>query len=173
MTPEFSRVVRLDTLGNAGRTLTISAEAEERSALARRFAIVAIERLCAEVSLSRSGERVVASGTLRAEVTQSCVATGEPVAQSLDEAFRIEFRPQPTGISKDDEIELGEDELDVVFYDGAAVDIGEAVAETLSLGLDPYPRSANAEDALRKAGVKDEQEAGPFGALAALRDKLE
>ena len=38
--------------------------------------------------------------------------------------------------------------------------------------LDPYPRSANAEDALRVAGVISEEEAGPFAAFAALKEKL-
>ena len=82
------------------------------------------------------------------------------------------FRPQPEAGSADEEVELGEDELDVVFYDGAAVDVGEAVAETLSLSLDPYPRAPGAEEALKAAGVKSEEEAGPFAALAGLRDKL-
>ena len=59
-----------------------------------------------------------------------------------------------------------------VFYDGAAIDVGEAVAETLSLSLDPYPRAPGAEEALEAAGVKSEEEAGPFAALAGLRDKL-
>ena len=55
--------------------------------------------------------------------------------------------------------------------------LGEAVAQTLLLGLDPYPRSPAAEAALRDAGVKSEEEAraesSPFAALAALKGKLE
>ncbi|HEV2747118.1 MAG TPA: DUF177 domain-containing protein, partial [Allosphingosinicella sp.] len=43
---------------------------------------------------------------------------------------------------------------------------------TLALSLDPFPRSPAAAEALKAAGVKSEEEAGPFGALAALRDKL-
>jgi len=42
----------------------------------------------------------------------------------------------------------------VVFYDGASIDVGEAVAETLLLNLDPYPRAPGAEQALRAAGVR-------------------
>jgi hypothetical protein len=45
------------------------------------------------------------------------------------------------------------------------------VADELSLALDPYPRSAGAEDALRDAGVLSEEQAGPFAALAALKGK--
>jgi len=170
--PEFSRPVRIDTLGGTAREISIGANEEERAALARRFNLVGIDHLSAELSLRRSGDEVTAKGSLRATVTQSCVATSEPVPESVEEAFEIHFRPQPARPSEEDEIELSEGELDVVFYDGAAIDVGEAVAETMSLSLEPYPRAPNADEVLRGAGVKSEEEAGPFGALAALKDKL-
>lgn len=168
---EFSRLVALDTLG-AARAIAIEADADERAALARRFDLLAIDTLSAEATLSRSGDVVTAKGRLRAAVTQSCVATAAPVPAILDEPFDIVFRPEPTDIRPDDEIELDEAEMDVAFYTGGAIDLGEAVAETLSLALDPYPRAPDADAVLKEAGVKSEEEAGPFGALAAIRDKL-
>ena len=170
--PELSRTVRVDTLGEEPRTLRIEAEAEERAALARRFRLPDIAGLEAEAQLVRKGEEVRARGRLRAAVTQACVATGEPVEARIDTPFEIVFRPQPGAGRPDEEVELSESELDVVFYDGASVDVGEAVAETLALSLDPYPRSPGAEEALKAAGVQSEEQAGPFGALAALRDKM-
>ena len=48
--------------------------------------------------------------------------------------------------------------------------------QTLSLALNPFPRSEAAEEALREAGVKTEEQAqaesSPFAGLAALKDKL-
>ena len=170
--PEFSRPVRVDTLGEAPRDLHIEADEAERGALARRFGLVSAERVEADVALVRSGQEIRASGRLRGKVVQSCVATGEPVAAAIDEPFEILFRPHPEDARPDDEIELSEAEMDVVFYDGSSIDMGEAVAETLLLNLDPYPRAVSAETSLKAAGVKSEEEAGPFGALAALRDKL-
>ena len=174
--PEFSRTVRIDTLGASPRQLGIGADEAERAALAERFGLPAIERLSAEASIKRAGEEVRAEGTLSASVVQSCVATGVPVPAEVEEEFSLVFRPHPQGLSEEEEIELSEGELDVIFYDGAAVDIGEAVAETLSLSLEPYPRSPEAEAALREAGVKTEEEqraeSSPFAALAALKDKL-
>ena len=169
---EFSRVVALDTIGDAPRAMTLEANANERLALARRFRLVAIETLSAKASLSRRAEVVTATGRLAAAVVQSCVATGAPVPEQIDEPFEIVFRPQPAGARPDEEIELDESEMDVVFYEGGAIDLGEAVAETLALALDPYPRAPDAEATLKAAGVKSEAEAGPFGALASLRDKL-
>ena len=170
--PEFSRTVRVDTLGEIPRELSIEAEETERAALARRFGLPAIAGLSAALALTRTGVEVTARGRIKAEVTQSCVATAEPVEATVDEPFEIVFRPPPDASAPDEEVELGESEMDVVFYDGASIDVGEAVAETLALSLNPYPRLPGAEEILRQAGVKSEEEAGPFGALAALRDKL-
>jgi uncharacterized metal-binding protein YceD (DUF177 family) len=176
MMPEFSRPVRLDTLGAEPRRFEIEAGEAERAALAARFGLVAIDRLAAEAMLTRTGGAVVAAGSLAADVVQSCIATAEPVPQTVAERFRIEFQPQPAATVPDEEIELDERELDVVFYEGGAVDLGEAVAETLSLSLDPYPRSPAAEAALKEAGVTSEEQAraesSPFAGLAALKDKL-
>jgi uncharacterized metal-binding protein YceD (DUF177 family) len=171
---EFSRTVRADTIGAEPKHIHVEADDAERAALARRFGLVAIDRLEADVELSQPHSDMVASGRIRAAVGQSCVATGEPVHTQIDEPFTVRFRPPPTvGGGVEDEIELGEDEMDVIFFDAGDVDVGEAVAQTLALHLDPYPRSPDAETALKQAGVKDEGEAGPFGALAALKDKLE
>lgn len=171
MTAEFSRTVRIDTLGAGPRTIEIEADEAERAALAERFGLVSIESLAADVALTRAGEAITAVGKLRAKVTQSCVATAVPVPASVEEPFTILFRPPPEGHAEE-EIELSEQEMDVVFYDGAMVDIGDAVAESLSLGLDPYPRAPDAEAVLREVGVKseDEMEAervarSPFAAL--------
>ena len=171
-TPEFSRPVRIDTLGTAPRKLAIEAEPAERDALARRFRLVALDRLAAEATLARNGDEVIARGRISAAVVQICVASGEPVPAEIDEPFDLVFRPDAAEVGTDEEVELGEAELDVIFYEGGAVDLGEAAAETLALALDPYPRAPQADTALKAAGVKSEEEAGPFGALAGLRDKL-
>lgn len=171
MSPEFSRIVRIDTLGAAPRAIRIEAEEEERAALARRFGLLAVHRLAADAMLNFRDGAIRAEGKLAAAVTQACVVTAKPIKTEIDEPFLILFRPQPES-GGEEEIELGEGDLDIVFHDGAEIDIGEAAAETLSLALDPYPRAPDAEEALKAAGVKSEAEAGPFAALAALREKL-
>lgn len=173
---EFSRLYRLDALSAEPFQAGIEAGPDECEALALRFGLVALDALSAEAELSRSGEAATAVGRLRAKVTQSCVGSGEPVEAEVAEGFRVDFRPLPADSRPEDEIELGEGELDVAFYEGGAIDLGEAVAQTLLLALDPYPRSPAAEAALRDAGVKGEEEAriesSPFAALAALKGKL-
>jgi len=173
--PEFSRRVRIDTLGEQPREIEVAAEPAERAALARRFGLLGLDRLEAALVLSRKGEEIAVGGTLQAELAQACVASGAPVPAALIVPFEILFRPQPADGRPDEEVELSESEMDVVFYDKAEIDLGEAVAETLSLNLDPYPRAPEADAVLRAAGVQregEEEKENPFAALAGLKDKL-
>ena len=170
MTPEFSRLFRLDTIGDAPRPIAIEADADERAALARRFLLVELGRLEAIGAIHRDGETVLVEGRLHAEAIQSCVASGEPVGAAIDTPFNLRFVPEESELPE--EIELRAEDCDTLTYAGGAIDLGEAVAETLAISLDPYPRSPDAEAALKAAGVMPEDEAGPFAALKALRDKL-
>ncbi len=173
MTPEFSYPLRLDMLGTAPHALTLVADPAACTALARRFGLVAIERLEAEGEALLKGNVVEMAGRLRAEVVQNCVATDAPLSARLDVPFALRFVPRADLEAADaEEVELSAEDCDVIPYDGGAVDVGEAVAETLVLALDPYPRAADADATLRAAGVIGEDEAGPFAALKALKDKM-
>ena len=168
MTDRFAHHLKLDQIRDGDR-LDIVADEGERQAIARRLDLNALDRLEAHAVLSRKGEIVRAEGRLLATLEQSCVVTNEPVASHVDEPFDLMFTPEPTGGGADEEIELGEGDCDVVFHDGAAIDLGSAIADTLALAIDPYPRSAGADAALKEAGVMSEAEASPFAALAKLR----
>ena len=72
---------------------SVEAEEAERTALARRFGLVAIDRLAAELALSRDGDEVAVDGTLSAQVTQACVATGEPLAAEIEAPFDLALPP--------------------------------------------------------------------------------
>jgi len=166
--PEFSRPERIDTIGEGEREVAVSATPEERAALAVRFGLKAVDCLDGTFRLRRDAAGVVARGRVRADVVQACVVTDEPVAVSLDEPVALRFvsGEEPQG----DEVELSEDALDTMEFDGGAIDLGEAASETMALALDPFPRSPNAAAALKEAGVLSEEEARPAGALAGLAD---
>ena len=151
-----------------GERLDLRADEAERGVIAERLRLPSLGRFDAHVTLTRDAERVGATGRIKAQLEQSCVATGEPVPSAIDEPFELLFLPEPN-TAADDEIELSESDCDVVFHDGAAIDLGSALADTLALALDPYPRCADADTALREAGVLSEEQAGPFAALAKLR----
>jgi uncharacterized metal-binding protein YceD (DUF177 family) len=168
---DFAHRLALDQIRDGDR-LDIVADDEERAAVSDRLGLLNLDRFEAHAVLSRDGQKIRANGRLKAALDQSCIATGEPVPAHIDEPFDLLFVPEPKGRSADDEIELGEDELDTIFHDGSAIDLGSAIADTLALSLDPYPRSAGADAALKEAGVLTEEEASPFAALAALKEKM-
>lgn len=169
MSDDFSCRLPLDRI-RGGERIDLVAGEEECAAIARRLDLNAVSRLEAHAVIERDGKEVRATGRIRAALEQRCVATGEPVPARVDEPFEILFLPEPQG-RPDDEVELGSEELDVVFHDGSAIELGAAVADTLALVLDPYPRGPNADAALRAAGVLSEEQVGPFAALARLKDK--
>ena len=171
MTDGFAHDLRIDSIRD-GERLDLVAEEDERRAIARRLGLGSIERLEAHATLARKGEIVRAEGRLVAALEQSCVVTGEPVPAHVDEPFALLFRPEPEGAA-DEEIELGEEDCDTVFHDGGSIDLGGAIADSLALALDPYPRSAEADAALKEAGVMSEEQASPFAALAALKKGFE
>ena len=165
---DLAQRLQLDQIRDGDR-IDFNANAEELAAIAARLRLLSLDRLDAHAVLARNGDKVTATGRLKASLTQACVATGEPVAEHVDEAFDLSFVPTPTA---DEELELDADQLDTIFHDGAIIDLGTAIADTLALALEPYPRSAAADEALREAGVLNEEESGPFAVLAALKAKM-
>ena len=168
MSDRFAHQLRLDQIRD-GERLDLIADEAERTGMAKRLGLMSLDRVEAHVTLARTEDIVRAEGRLVAALDQSCVVTGDPVAAYVDEPFAILFMPEPPPSAPDAEIELGESDCDIVFYDGAMIDLGTAIADTLALSLDPYPRSAGAEAALKEAGVLTEEQASPFAVLAKLK----
>ena len=178
---EIERIVDLDRMGPGGAALEIVASDSERAALARRFGFLGLPALSARVTVDhRPGGQIVVEGRLRGRIVQACVLTLDPVNQDLDDAFRIVFKKD---LADDRDPENGEAVLSAQAdapepLTGNLLDVGEIIAEQLSLAADPYPRRAGArlEDVLpkpRNPGRRGppEQRRHPFAGLAALRDK--
>ena len=167
---DFAHRLPIDQIRD-GQRIDLTADEDERAAVAKRLNLLALSRFEAHVVLGREGKVVTAEGRVRAQLDQACVATGDAVPARLDEAFNLSFGPPPKVEGPEPEIELGPEELDTVFHDGQTIDLGEALADTLGLALDPYPRGANAAVALKDAGVLGEDQVGPFAVLAQLKRK--
>ena len=168
MTDSFVHRLRLDRIGD-GERVDLCADEAERRTIAQRLGLDSIDRIEAHAVLNKKGALVEADGRIQASLAQSCVVTGEPVPAHVDESFSLIFMPEPEQSRSEEEIELGSADCDVVFYENGVIDLGSAIADTLALSLDPYPRSAGAEAALKEAGILSEADAGPFAALAQLK----
>jgi len=140
--PEFTRMVDVPRLPGRKTSHVISALAQERSALAERFGLVAVEQLDAEVALEVvPGGLVRLSASLMADVVQTCVVTLEPFEATIEERFTLLYGSTDNGR----EIIIDGDADIVEPLEGDRLDIGEAVAQQLSLVLDPFPRSPQAD----------------------------
>ena len=165
---EFSHMVDRRHLTVA--PMVLHADEAQRAALAARFGIVAVDRLDATVSLVADGEAVNASGTLEADIVQACAVSGEDLPVSIRENLAFRFVPDRGPGNPDEEIELESEELDEIPYTGTAFDLGEAIAESLALAIDPYATGPDADAVREKFGLNDEGPKGPLAAaLAALK----
>lgn len=167
--PEFSRPV--DVRQAEGLVQNLVASEPERKALAQRFALVSIDSLTADLALSRKDRTVSAEGRLHAAIVQSCAVSGEDLPVTIDEPLAFRFVPEASHEPGDEEVELDAEDCDEIDYSGSHIDLGEAVAQSLALAIDPYAEGPQAEEARRKAGLLDEGGSGPFAALAALKKR--
>lgn len=143
--------------------LDITASEEECAALAKRFDLVAVRQLTARVSLTPDGQTVRASGVLDADVVQSCAVSAEDLEVGVHEPVELQFVPAERDLPE--ELELEAAMLDQIEMDGGKFDLGEALAQTLGLAIDPYLEGPNADEARRKAGLLDPSDASPFAVL--------
>lgn len=165
--PEFSR--ELDVRQVEGKHVQLAASAAECTALALRFGVVRIERLNADLDLVRLGEAVEAQGKLDAALVQTCAVSGEDFPVAICEPLFFRFVPASSDHHADEEIELAAGDCDEIDYSGTMIDLGEAVAQSLALAIDPFAEGPGADEARRRAGIVSEGEAGPFAALASLK----
>ena len=166
-TPEFSRIYDVRHLPAAPQAL--SASEAECAALAKRFGLVAVKRLEAQAVLIAEGRQVTATGRISADIIQSCAVSGEDLPAKIDEPLALRFVPDGPAAAPDEEIELSEDALDEIPYDGTQVDLGEAGAQGMVLAIDPYAVGPEAERVRQNAKLMGEAAAGPFAALAKLK----
>jgi uncharacterized metal-binding protein YceD (DUF177 family) len=163
----FSCPIALDRLPPGESAYEIAAGPEERAALARRFGLLGLDRLEARVRLSRlAGGLVRLSAELSADVVQECVVSLEPVANRVEDGFTLLY-----GEANEDAGEVvlsGEAEL-VEPAPGGVIDIAEAVAQQLSLALDPFPRAA--DGAVPAPPSEAEGASSPFAELARWKGK--
>lgn len=171
---DFTRIMTVEEAHRQIDPLIVKTSAEECAAVAERFDWIGTSGLTATLRFSGSGPVVVIAGNVRAAVTQTCVATARPITTRVNAPFTVRLVPmaQMEAEAEACEVELSDVALDSIGYDDARFDVADIIAETLALSLDPWPRTPDADAWLQAQGVISEQVAGPFAALAALKDRL-
>ena len=161
--PEFSRIVPLAQLGTEPFRQEIAATEAERDALARRFGLLALDRLMAEVELLRQGQdTILLRASFEAAFAQECVVTLEPVDGAMVASFALRYGPlehaSEDGVDEEEAFEPLVNDF---------IDIGEAVAQEFSLALPSFPRSPGAVVEIGEP----QADVGPFAVLSRLADQ--
>jgi len=173
-TPELSRLMKIRPL--PGDPVLVDADNAERAALATRFGLSAIETLRAEVGLDDHEKAISATGIFEATFTQACSVSGEDFSVTVREPVHLRFvRDSTLQATKNEdgeiEVELTGEDGDEIEFSGDTFDLGEAIAQTLGLAIDPYAEGPNADTARENAGISgDDAPRGPLAeALEALK----
>ena len=167
MTPEFSRMVDIRNLPDG--VLTLTADTAERAALARRTGVEAITRFEAAVTLVRGGTLIDVTGRIAADVVQMCAISNEPFAVTVDEPLALRFVPDTAPSAAEIELEIDSEASDEISYHGTQFDLGEELAQSLALAIDPYATGPTADVVREETGLSDRASGGPFAGLAALK----
>jgi uncharacterized metal-binding protein YceD (DUF177 family) len=138
--------VALRDVGPKGRTERVVAAESARAALAESLGIPAIKALSAELRIDPAGAGSFhVRGTVTADVVQTCVVTLDEIDQHVSEPVHVVLVPQ-AGRAADEAalVDPLEEEAPQLVHRGR-IELGSIVAEHLALGLDPYPRRADAD----------------------------
>jgi hypothetical protein len=120
----------------------------------------------------KGGGRFQVAGRVRARIGQTCVVTLDPILNDIDEAIDLIFAP-PEQIPELSDLvdEAAESDDDIPDppepIERGIIDLGRVATDALFLGIDPYPRRADA--VFEAPVVADDPEDHPFAALKALQ----
>lgn len=166
--PEFSHIVSPSQIGAVPLVLELVVPQAAADQLACRFGLEALADMQIRAQLVRQGVNVHLSGQVQAMVRYRCRVSDQVFSQPVMTAMDLLFCP-PTAPTHLPEIELDAHDLDIEPLDPHGIDVGEAAAQTLGLGLDPWPRAPDADQQVARLGIDSEDQAArrrnPFSIL--------
>lgn len=164
--PPYSEPVRLHQIGS-GVTRTLAPDAAARARIAKALDLAALDAFEADVALTPSAVGWTLAGRVRAQATQTCGLTLEPLPVEIDARFSVSLA-EAAEEDPDEIVITLEDESPDVIEDGQ-IDLGQYAVEQLALRLDPFPRKPGAEF----VQPKEPGEISPFAVLKQLRSSDE
>ena len=166
--PEFSVEVDLISLGRGEKLFRLAANDDERSKIAHRLCVIAVENLEGEIRLTVSKTQISAVGSVRARLIRECVASLEPMTEDVNENFEIRFMrqaPKEPDLKNDDSEGWNLSEL----HEGEVFDVGELLVQQLSLAMAAFPRKQGASSLAEQYGRTGSD--SPFSELRAVLKK--
>lgn len=175
--PAPSMPVQVNVLPSKGMSIPVSANEAERAWLAQQAGVESVETFRADLTLKRwQRDGVKLSGNLRADLTQACIVTLEPVAGHAEETIERTFVPPDSRLAKPRLNSDGEWLLDVEGADPPDVleadtlEIWGVLLEHFLLAIDPFPRAPGAVfSEAENPQAEDDRPPSPFAVLNKLK----
>ena len=171
--PEFSRLISISNIEVGETNIGIEANFNECKALADRFSIIKLHNLSAILKFSKINENEMLGlkATYSSKITQLCVLTLKPITNLIEGDFSSTFTE--SGETKNNKhLSFSVNDVDPPeLLNNGSFDAGELVAEYLSLEIDPFPRSADADIEDYKSYLSNDkkQKHNPFRILDKLK----
>lgn len=173
--PELSRLVAIEGIStDRARAEVITATPAECKALAERFEVRELENVKATINIRRvaGGTAVKLDGDIEADVVQSCVISLADVHDHIKAHFETFFTENAEDVTDDIEFSPDDDDPPEMVQNGQ-IDLGEVVAQYLSLEIDPYPKAPGVSLPAQHTEAGAEVKNNPFAVLGALKDKTD
>ncbi|PCJ33769.1 MAG: hypothetical protein COA93_06475 [Alphaproteobacteria bacterium] len=181
---EFSRPIDVTTVGKNGRQFNFQATEAEKTALALRFDVLEIIRLNAnaDITPAKKGQyKLMVSYNVK--LNQACSISLETVTDDVSGNFTVILQHPPREPNKqsqkeDLEVDFDYEESDFEYINSNLVDVGELIAQYISLEINPYPRKSGVTGEELRQKIIQEKDANPsqgkkspFAVLKSLKHK--
>jgi uncharacterized metal-binding protein YceD (DUF177 family) len=138
---------------------------DARRAIADRLGEPGVDKLKGEFTLRPFSGGVDLDLRITAQVNRVCVASLEPLIESVSERYAIRFERDfvETDAEAQDSDDIAREPLE-----GDTLDLDEVLIQHLAISLDPYPRKEGAKSLAE--GYRDPVNLSPFSGLKGLVD---
>lgn len=170
-----------DEIEKEPRAYSVRATSDELKAVAERFGLLAAESLEADITVQAKGHDgnagIFIAGEVRAKVIQKCIVSLDPVPETISTPLELLLvSPEVADKMDADENYLDADAPEYDALEGPDVAVGDIVAQTVAVSMNPYPRAENAvADTGNNAHVSIDapeiERENPFSVLSGLKDK--
>jgi uncharacterized metal-binding protein YceD (DUF177 family) len=126
--------ILLERVPDQGMDVNLSLDQAWVREAARLGLEVEAEELDGELHIEKVASSLRVTGELRARARSSCDRCNAPIQLSLEGEVELLYSPL-SGAPEADEVDLEEDDLDVGWFDGVALEMEQVVSEQLALWL--------------------------------------
>ncbi len=169
-------VIRLSDV-TTDKIFSLTADADERSAIAERLSILGVKKLSFKGKIAPDGALDwVLTADLGATVSQACVVTLEPVSTRIDEAVSRRYLHAMPEHDEGSETEMPDDETAELAP--IELNLATVMEEALALALPAWPRKDGidaVEMTVTEPGTAPLTDADvkPFAALKSLKERMD